>query len=330
MIESDYQTAEVRALAFISGDQALIDLITLPDKNFAVTKSGEVVRIGFVGTELSANRFADVLYTLFEKGKPVRRVPLTELALSADGKIIHPKADLHWALAEDTHKFPRELLDKNKDRDPAKIVRFSGTYGASGATLDRKIESDTGMKPEEGTGDRTLAALRAKQPVATAHQEALMYYPEEPGYYQSESGRYRHFRMHPENLYAISSRMRQSILSALGREALNFPYQEIVAATAARAANWLLADYRRLKMKALPMVVLYDAIVTLAPVEERFTVKTMHQKYMCDDNTWNHHDRVWNFPIDTSFSYAWAGEPTKEQQAQLEDPTWASDPTVLS
>lgn len=650
LIESDYQTAEVRALAFISGDQQLIDLITLPDKNFAVLQDGEtVVRIGFAGTELLPEKFYDVLFSIYEKGKFVRKVPLHELKI-VNGSLVHPKADLHWALAEDTHKFPREILDKNKDRDPAKIVRFciaegellltrrglvpieqllgcdelwdgiewvhhegvictgvkevhyyqglwatdghnvyteggdkipfgdarkychqlagvegpcesaqrkarpadlsrngaphwkwifqgddavsslrhqeregsqkpgegiveqvllskrtevsrqarcliggairsyqaalyqfcasrfsklrrawdnldvqeqegvhkmglgkmakclfqrngvrsseqrwallqtepafgspqsehiespyrsscddgrgqenagdssgirddsqncalsltgrldrgrapgasqeqpqgggpaedpkrivrvydvinagprhryvcsgvlvsnSGTYGASGNTLDRKIESDTGMKPEPGTGDRTLAALQAKQPVATQHQAMIKTYPENPGYYQAASGRIRHFRLHPENVYAISSRQRDSILAALGREALNFPYQEIVAATAARAANRLLRFYRDQGMFARPMVVLYDAIVTLAPVEERFIVKGLHQKYMTDENNWEHHGREWNFPIDSSFSYAWAGEPTPEQQEKLDDPAWASDPSVL-
>ena len=83
-------------------------------------------------------------------------------------------------------------------------------------------------------------------------------------------------------------------------------------------------------MHARPMIVLYDAIVTIAPVEERFLVKELHQQAMCDKNTWVNHGRTWSFPIDTSFSYAWSAEPSKDKQEQLDDPTWVSDPTKLT
>ena len=125
LIESDYQTAEVRALAFISGDQALIDLITLPDKNFAVLKDGKTtVRIGFDGTVLDPMKYCGILFGVYEKGKRIATAGVEDLMLDSSGRVVHPKADLHWRLAESTHAKPRELLDKNKDRDPAKIVRF--------------------------------------------------------------------------------------------------------------------------------------------------------------------------------------------------------------
>lgn len=98
----------------------------------------------------------------------------------------------------------------------------NSAYGASPNTLERKIESDTGIKPEEGTGQAILDALEARQPRATAFLKSMEDVPAR-GTYQALSGRIRHFYTHPESLSGMSARTRDGQLSAMGREARNFP-----------------------------------------------------------------------------------------------------------
>lgn len=317
----------------------MIELITKPDQNFAEFKpdpsvkelaGGGIVRIGFKNTIIDVEKYAEVLYTLYHEGKAIKKITEAELKRNEDGSLAHPKADLHWALAEAVHTAPRELLDKNLARDPSKVVRFSGTYGATGETLDRKIESDTGTKPEPGTGQKTLETLQAQQPVATAFQKSLESVPEDPGYYRAASGLIRHFHTHPEMVYGINSRMRKGMLSALAREMLNFPYQESVAATSSIATNKLLAFGRQHGLLGTPMIVLYDAVVTLCPVEERFIWELAHQLFMEHSVGWKYHGRILNYPIDTEMAYSWSHKLTSEEKAQLDDTDWACEPSWVN
>jgi len=146
-VESDYQTAEIRGLAFISGDQGLIDIICNPDLNFGVSLKGEPLRTGFPSDVFDLQQQ--------EKFKHILTPVDSELLKRNDkGELMHPKQDLHWSLAEMVHATPRELLDSKKDRSAAKVAVFSSAYGASPATLERKIEQDTGKKPIAGVGDK--------------------------------------------------------------------------------------------------------------------------------------------------------------------------------
>jgi len=295
-VESDYQTAEIRGLAFISGDKNLISIMTEPDKQFAKTLDGDYVRISYDPELGIPDKYNDLLST--DK----------VLAYDESGNTISPKADLHWSLAEMvTHK-PREVLNKDVERKGlGKVGNFSSAYGASPVTLERKIEQDTGVKPEEGTGQAVLDALRKRQPVAVGFLESMEEVPKEEGKYQAASGRIRHCP-----LGRTTGREAQRIFAALGREMRNFPMQESVAATAARAANWLLKYFRDNAFKARPLIILYDSVVTLCPVEEAIEVAKLHQRFMCDENTWTYHKRVMNYPIDTEFLVRWSTKPKGE------------------
>ena len=99
---------------------------------------------------------------------------------------------------------------------------FSSAYGASPASLERKIESDTGVKPDEGVGQKGLDAIATRQPRATEFLEEMAQVPKTKGYYRAASGRIRHCITHGAGS-GVGWRQRQSLESALGREMKNFP-----------------------------------------------------------------------------------------------------------
>lgn len=203
------------------------------------------------------------------------------------------------------------------------LVSNSSAYGASASTLERKIEQDTGKKPEDGTGERLLRALEKRQPVAQDFLIKMERVPAKPGYYRAASGRIRHFVSHdPKYADDLDEYLTLGLFRSMGREARNFPMQESVAATAARAGKWLLDAYIKLKLKARPLIILYDSVVTLCPLEERFKVAQLHQLYMTDLNAWEYHGRKLVYPIDQLFCYRWSCKPSKEESILLNDANW--------
>jgi len=218
-----------------------------------------------------------------------------------------------------------------RHRFTANGVLVSNTaYGAVDSTLERKIESDAGFKPPEGTGSKILGAIAKREPVATRWlEEDLQRAPEHPGFLVAQSGRRRHFAGYGMLGGSISGRDRRAQLSAMGRVARNFPCQESVAATSARAGINLVDEYRRRGMHARLMTILYDSCVSICPVEERFLVSRLHEIYMTEKNTWFDHGRVWFYPASGEFNLAWSSRPSKDQLKLLDDPTWANDPVWL-
>lgn len=100
------------------------------------------------------------------------------------------------------------------------LVSNSSAYGASPNSLERKIESDTGVKPEEGVGQKGLDAIKARQPRATEFLEEMANLPKTKGYYRAASGRIRHCLLHGAGS-GVGWRIRNSLESALGRELKN-------------------------------------------------------------------------------------------------------------
>ena len=109
--------------------------------------------------------------------------------------------------------------------------------------------------------------------------------------------------------------------------------QESVGATSARACKYALQIYRRLGLQARPMTCLYDSVVTLCPLEERFLVQRLHDVVMSELNTWTYEDqygkRLLKYGVDNEFNYRWSTRPTKAEQAQLDDPAWHPTPAKL-
>ncbi len=113
----------------------------------------------------------------------------------------------------------------------------------------------------------------------------------------------------------------------------NFGMQESVGATSARACQWLLKAYRKLKLQARPMTCLYDSVVTMCPLEERFLVARLHQLCMSTLNVWHYNDergdRVLQYTIDNEFNWRWSTRPSGEDQKKLDDRSWHAPSSKL-
>ena len=337
LVESDYQTAEIRGMAYISGDRNLMRLMNDPDPEWAFTKDGYKGRVAYTDFSLSGiptdKQNPDYRMKRMEGSKVIAEYTEADLIRNEQtGEVVHCRYDLHWSIAEWTYEMPREEMLDKVHRAAGKVLNFSSAYGASPGSLERKIESDTGVKPAEGTGQKGLDAIAARQPRATEFLEEMQSTPAMKGWYRAASGRLRHCVMHDRSS-GVGYRQRQSIESATGRELRNFPMQESVASTAARAGKWLGAFFRNAGMKARVITILYDSVVTMCPLEEREVVAHLHQQFMCDANNWVYQDdqgyRELTYPIDTDFNYRWSTKPSKADKAQLEDMTWHPTPDRL-
>ena len=333
LVESDYVTAEMVALAMISGDRDLMRILFDPDPEWAKLKrkvhGATVVRVAFTDTKTSgipeSAQNPDFLMAVWADGVCVGKVEDSDLLRDETGAVVHTRYDIHWSLVESTYGRFRETMKAKIHRNAGKVINFSSAYGASETSLERQIEAVTGVKPEEGTGERGLEAIRERQPRATEFLEEMARTPKERGMYRAASGRIRHCLTHAAGS-GVGWRTRNSIDSALGRELKNYAMQESVASTSARACNWLLKVYRRLGMKSRPMICLYDSVVTLAPLEERFLAARLHTLCMSEINTWDYNDehgkRTLKYSIDNEFNYRWSTRPSEEVQTQLDDRSW--------
>lgn len=208
------------------------------------------------------------------------------------------------------------------------LVSNSTAYGATTTTLERKIESDTGSKPEAGLGQKIMDALEVRQRVAQEWLVSLESAPENPGYLRAASGKVRHFVL-PHEAAGHNSRLRRSIMSAQGREARNFFMQESVASTAGRAAVWLMDFGRHFKLKGITNICLYDSLATWAPRHERFIWAKAHKLFMQLANGWAYHGRVLRYSIDTEFNLGWSLRPSEAELIYLDDPTHKPTPEHL-
>ncbi len=338
-VESDLKTAEMFALAYISGDKSLLRILEEPDPEWAVLKHGrpgQYVRVKYASFEETGipleKQNPEYIMSIWKDGKFVAKVTEDDLERNKDGSIMHRNFDIHWSVVERTYACPREEMIEKVHRNAGKVLNFSSAYGASPASLERKIESDTGVKPALGTGQKGLEAIAARQPRATQFLEEMADIPTRGGTYRAASGRIRHCSVHGDGV-DVSWRTRKSIESATGREFRNFPMQESVAATAARACKWALETYKSLGLKARPVVCLYDSLVTMCPLEERFIVSKLHQVFLSDTNYWEYNDvhgrRVLRYGIDTEFNERWSTN-VKTYQKQMEDQNYYPTPEHLT
>lgn len=325
MTESDFVTAEVRGLAFISGDENLIRLVTGVDHEFALTKDYKAVRIQFLGDSPVRPEYQrpEFLLSTWYGGKMLHQYCWTDLLFDDQGNMVHPKLDLHWSLVEMYRGLPREMLVKS-DRDSGKIANFSTAYGATPNSLERKIEADTGVKPPEGAAQEILDTLERRQPVAFAFLRSMEEKQYDPGYYRAASGRIRHCNTHPE-WSRMRRRDRDGYESGQGRQLRNFPMQESVGATAARACLGLLATQRKFQLVTRTRLCLYDSAGSIGPLRERFLTKRMHEWFMHENNSWQYHGRTLRYPIETDFNVGWSDRPSAEIQKLWDDPEFQHD-----
>jgi len=309
LVDADLETAEVLGLAYISGDEEMINVCLSGDEDFVkvcpkLADEHNISWLRFKGMDVA--RVSNVV------DHPEVRVldPITH-------NVIHPLRDMHWEMAETMTNKSREFLDADIDRLSGKVGMFSIPYGASPKLLERTIESITGIKPDPETGDKLIDAYEVKFPVAAAFLRSQEACVETPGFYRSISGRVRHFHVHGLGVEGLSENARKSLMAPLTREARNYPMQEIVAATMARAVNMIIQEFRDNGMRARPMILLHDALTILSPLSERWKVKELLQKCMSDCTTWEVNGRTLQFAIDVDFSYRWGMKPNKEDSEYL-------------
>lgn len=133
-VESDFKTAEVRALAYRAGDENLIRIMNEPDQQFGLapvkTKDGAIkykpVRLKYdadcgILTQEQDSRF---IMNVWSEGKFECKVAPEDLKRDRAGNLVHPPADLHWSLAEMFQEKPRELMTDKKDRGAGKAGNF--------------------------------------------------------------------------------------------------------------------------------------------------------------------------------------------------------------
>lgn len=134
IVEADYQTAEMRGLAFISGCKDLMHLLLEPDENFGIPKP-ECLPDGIDAEDCIVRlKFPDYITKPADKDKflmtyaadGVIKATFTEeqLQRNPDGSLKHPKQDLHWQVCELSRAEVREVMNKKKDRGAAKVVNF--------------------------------------------------------------------------------------------------------------------------------------------------------------------------------------------------------------
>lgn len=134
IVEADYQTAEMRGLAFISGDRDLMRMILEPDDCFGVPKpeclpegidaEDCVVRLKFPAyVTLPADK--DKFLMTYSAGGEIKATfTPDQLQRNPDGSFKGPRFDMHWGACELSRNTCREVLDKKKDRGAAKVVNF--------------------------------------------------------------------------------------------------------------------------------------------------------------------------------------------------------------
>lgn len=171
-----------------------------------------------------------------------------------------------------------------------------------------------------------MESLVNRQPDASDFLTFMENVPGKTGFYVAASGRRRRFAKHPDHVRGISGRTIRGHLSALGREARNFPMQESVAATNVRAGNNLLKFQRTWGLRGYPIQILYDSVVTLCPLEEREIWRLAHDLFMHLGNGWAYGDRILRYPIDHELNWAWSEAPPKETLEIWKNPEFEPTP----
>jgi hypothetical protein len=220
-------------------------------------------------------------------------------------------------------------LNKKKDRGAGKVVNFSSSYGGQAPSLARKIEADTGTKPEIEDVEAMLEAIKKRQPRATEWFEELEQVPKTTGKLVAKSGRIRHCHTFKDIGSALSYRTKEGVITALGRECRNFYLQESVAACAARALKNMTDLAMKHDLKGYPCVCLYDSIVVHCPWEERAIWGKALELYMYLANGWYYDGRVLRYAIDLETNAGWSTAPDKEYDEQLKNPEFHPTPDRL-
>ncbi len=151
-IDADYATAEVFALAYLSGDEELIAALTQPDPQFVLTQAPDQkepapVRVAFVEgvTQFSKEEWDEELLHNLDT--------LEHVLYNKDGSPQRPLRDVHWEMAENVQALnkPREKLRKALHRnglgkvgnfciaENQKVLTHKGPVNIQEITLDHLV-----------------------------------------------------------------------------------------------------------------------------------------------------------------------------------------------
>lgn len=315
IIDMDLKTAEVVSLAYQSNDQNMIKVLTEPDTQFArIDKDNpkKVVRICFNENEnIPQSAWDESLIVSMDDPRILR---------NPDGSIMHPKRDLHWEFGCGVAGKPRELCDERMIRDGCgKVGNFSIPYGASSGSLNRLIETNTGIKPDDSTGQKMIDAYKKRYPTACEFLEGMEKIVINPGRWRSLSGRVRHFEYASiMDINEFSTHQKKGILQGLARQARNFPMQENVAATTGKALLMFIEDARQMKLRSQIGILLYDAMTAFVPLTEAKVAEKLLRECLTVRCPWDTPAGRFNFEVDTSIGFRWGVKATKEEKKLIE------------
>lgn len=342
IVEADYQTAEMRGLAFIAGDKDLMRMILEPDDCFGIPKpeclpegidaEDCVVRLKYPDYVMLPADKDKFILTYAADGEIKATFTEDQLQRNPDGSFKGPRFDMHWGACELSRNTCREVMNKKKDRGAAKVVNFSSSYGGTATSISRKIEADTGIKATPEEAQALLDAVEQRQPRATEFFKEMEKAPELYGQLKAASGRIRHCHMLAKDVAGMT-RTREGQLTALGRECRNFFMQESVGASASRACVSMVDFHLRMKeqygLQGYPCVCLYDSIVVHCPVEERHIWAKALDLFMNLSDGWYTPGGILRYPTDCEFNAGWSTKPDKEFKKQLHDADWNPTPSHL-
>lgn len=316
LIDADYATAEVFAIAYLANDKKLISTLTQPDPQFAIKKmpdgTEKSVRIAYIDDIVEFSDKAKDPSLLHDPNDPT-------LLRDENGNLKHPKQDVHWMAVE--NKFlmdtPREKLDKNKTRDAAgKISNFSIPYGTSAELLERQVELASGEKPEKGTGQRMIDSYMLTKPDVAKFLEKCKQTVFDPGYYQAPSGYKRHYIIPDENS-GLTEKQRSKIIGSVQRQACNIPLQNLVADSLARSIISMHRYCRKNNLKTRIFMPLYDCNYCEVVPEEIDIIKKLIVKCMSTDNYWDLPGGRLSFTAEPEIGKACGTKLTKREEEEL-------------
>ena len=288
LIDADYATAEVFAIAYLSNDKKLIATLTQPDLQFALKKNDNnpddpiPVRIAYIDEIVQFSEKAKDKNLLHDVNDP-------DLLRDENGNLIHPKQDVHWAAVENMYLLdtPREKLDKNSTRDAmGKVANFSIPYGASPDLLERQVELACGKKPIRGIGQKMIDSYLSTKPKVAEFLENCKKMVFNPGYYQSISGYKRHFIL-PDANTGLSDSQVSKIVESQQRQACNIPLQNLVADSLARSVVLLHRNCRKKGLKTRIFMPLYDCNYCEVPEDEIDIINKLLVECMSTNNYWD-------------------------------------------
>jgi DNA polymerase I-like protein with 3'-5' exonuclease and polymerase domains len=181
------------------------------------------------------------------------------------------------------------------------------------------IEANTGHKPDDSMGQKMIDSWHIRYPQASKFQERLERAVVDPGYWQSLSGRIRHFKyLELHEMKFDTRRTNRGILWGLARQARNFPCQELVAATTGKALLMFIKERNETGLKSRVCILLYDAMMAITPLSELRTTTQLLRECLTVRNTWDTKGGKFHFEVDTSIGFRWGVKPSAQEKQLLQ------------